>query len=618
VTDLQNDKSLLVGWIVGGALVLCGLGLVVFAGRPLVWVLFSPLRLSDWGGVPLIPQFLFGMAIVVLGVAIALRHPWTRRLGWLSLVLVALLFPDGLRAVPFALYGWFGVEASYMRAQFVVPIILIALLLLGAAVLYRHPPPDPFAGRRLVPPRITVLSRTVAVLLMISGLERLTLSSAFPGGFFERWHYLRFGPYSDPAAPLELFNQFAWNGALGAMTVVAGFGIGLRRPWGIALGLAVCFAGMLIDIMALSSREITFGPLSSDWIVLRRVAAALYGVGFLYCLVELLRTPKPVPQDSQVMHSAPAAIPEIADDENWRQSLLASLRAGGVQPTQRNLFYDFVLPALAIVSIVGGWSLLNVIMRHKPPSSVLAEVVLIEAGLAAIAILLLMSLFSFCLRRLWRSGALRAEQELKRDGGRRPVLYLRAFALDEVVAQPSAAELLFGTVPGASAEQLLAKSLRRTKGPVIAIGMPGEKLPGVGAARFYASHQVWHQKVADAAHVAQLVVWTTGTTEGLRWEINHLLKSVAPEKLIVWTHPYLLRLNETEREQEWSAFIEAFGGVFPLPLPARLGRTRFIWFKQDWEPVRAEPRSGLWSWFRHAQTDALKDMLRQKDGLARA
>jgi hypothetical protein len=238
--------------------------------------------------------------------------------------------------------------------------------------------------------------------------------------------------------------------------------------------------------------------------------------------------------------------------------------------------------------------------------------------LAAIAVLLVMSLFSFCLRRLWRGGALRAEQELERDGGRRPVLYLRAFALDEAVARPSAAELMLGTVPGANAEQLLAKALRRTKGPVIAIGMPGEKLPGVGAARFYASHEVWHQKVADAAHVSQLVVWTIGTTEGLRWEITHLLKSVGPEKLIVWTHPHLMRLNQTEREQEWSAFIEAFGELFPRPLPAQLGKTRFFWFKQDWEPVRAEPRSGLLSWFRHAQTVALKDMLRQKDGLARA
>ena len=129
-------------------------------------------------------------------------------------------------------------------------------------------------------------------------------------------------------------------------------------------------------------------------------------------------------------------------------------------------------------------------------------------------------------------------------------------------------------------------------------------------------------RVADAAHVAQLVIWTTGSTEGLRWEISHLLKSVPPAKLVVWAHPPLLRLDRVEREQEWAAFRASLGKVFPKQLPERLGKTRFIWFKEDWEPVPVSPRWGffgaLFRIFRNAQTVALKQMLRQKSTLVHA
>ena len=221
--------------------------------------------------------------------------------------------------------------------------------------------------------------------------------------------------------------------------------------------------------------------------------------------------------------------------------------------------------------------------------------------------------------------ALPGEERGGRAGaGRFPAadLYLRPFGLDEETGRPSGGELLLGMTPTASAEQVLAKTLSRRKGPVIAIGLPGEKLPGLGAARFYASNDIWHQKVADAANVSQLVIWTTGTTEGLRWEISHLLKSIPPDRLIVWCHPNLLRLDGAEREQEWSEFRATVGKVFPKPMPERLGKTRFIWFRDDWEPVAVTPRWGklgvLFRVFRDAQAVALKQTLRQKDAPASA
>ena len=110
----------------------------------------------------------------------------------------------------------------------------------------------------------------------------------------------------------------------------------------------------------------------------------------------------------------------------------------------------------------------------------------------------------------------------------------------------------------------------------MAIGRPGEHLPGLGAARFYCSDDRWKQKVADVADVAQLIVWATGVTEGLRWEISHLVERTPPEKLILWAHPNILRLGPQQREAEWSRFLAAVGGAFPAPRrgPARGARRR--------------------------------------------
>jgi hypothetical protein len=76
------------------------------------------------------------------------------------------------------------------------------------------------------------------------------------------------------------------------------------------------------------------------------------------------------------------------------------------------------------------------------------------------------------------------------------------------------------------------------------------------------------------------------------------------------------RLDKAEREQEWAAFLATLGDAFPKKLPERLGKTRFIWFKGDWEPVPVAPRWGkigvLFRIFRDAQTVALKQLLRQK------
>ena len=109
----------------------------------------------------------------------------------------------------------------------------------------------------------------------------------------------------------------------------------------------------------------------------------------------------------------------------------------------------------------------------------------------------------------------------------------------------------------------------------------------------------WQQKVADAAAAARYVVLTTGITEGLRWEIGHLVRNLPPEKLILWAHPQLLNLSRAEREREWTIFRELLGTLFRKPLPEKLGRTHFFRFDASGEPIRIEPEvKGWWRRFK--------------------
>jgi hypothetical protein len=88
---------------------------------------------------------------------------------------------------------------------------------------------------------------------------------------------------------------------------------------------------------------------------------------------------------------------------------------------------------------------------------------------------------------------------------------------------------------------------------------------------------------------AGLIVLATGASGGLQWEISHLVKTTAPEKLLLCPHPQLLQFNARRREEEWTRFLEAFGGLFPHPLPTLLGDIQFIRFNEGFDVVPVGP-----------------------------
>jgi hypothetical protein len=378
---------------------------------------------------------------------------------------------------------------------------------------------------------------------------------------------------------------------LALAALLAGLGIIFRKARGTCAVL--CAAGALGEAFVIYDADFEARvwnySLSPIYIIFHSIYLGIFLLGFIYLFLPQRR--------SILVADAGTQPPQTLNDSNWRAWLLASLRDTGVAAPPDH-FWKAALAFVGIAVIIGGATLVG--------DFVLPSVPILSIVWIIFAIAVLARLRNLFMRRLWQARARSADKELQRAGGRRPVLYLRSFALDAQLAKPSLLERLLGLVPLADAEQVLTKELRRC-GPVIAIGRPSEALPALGAARFYITNERWKEKVADIVKVAELVVWATGTTEGLRWEISHLLESLPPEKLILWAHPHLLRVSEKEREAEWTRFRDTLGRGFPQPLPERLGDARFIYFNAQHEPVLVPPTS-RWN----AQRNALRALLRAK------
>ena len=293
-----------------------------------------------------------------------------------------------------------------------------------------------------------------------------------------------------------------------------------------------------------------------------------------------------------------AAKVNVLNQANWREWLLSSLRDSGRQP-EPDRFIIIVITFIGMGTVGGLVRLTNSSLSSSLGGSI--------SGILPVVALILSPLYPVLIQLNWRARSRSAEQELLRLGSRKPILYLRSFGLDEVAArtETTASEYLLGHIRRVP-EQDLVYILRKC-GPVIAIGRPNERLPPLGAARFYVSEDRWQEKVTDVVKVSQLIVWATRVTEGLRWEFRHLVKNADPRKIVLWTHPHLLNLGESERETEWQRFRSEFGKIFPRLLPERLGEARFIYFDSSFEPFTVVPGG-----FGNALRSATRRLLKAK------
>lgn len=189
-----------------------------------------------------------------------------------------------------------------------------------------------------------------------------------------------------------------------------------------------------------------------------------------------------------------------------------------------------------------------------------------------------------------RIASVSAEQLLTEDR-RDPVVFIRSFGEEErsysvrslmgLVRRTLVDPKLFSRYFQAGAsfwgpmQQFQFNRLFREIGPFIAIGKPGEKIPGMGAARMYVSDDRWQSVVGGFFRKARLVVVQPGTTPGLQWEINEMKQVVPPEKIL-----FIL----PEKEDDYHAFRSWIDKVLPVSMPETMPSARFLALDSQWKP----------------------------------
>ena len=489
--------------------------------------------------------------------------------------------------------------------------------------------------------------RVVGALLMVAGTTKLAFHYAFPLDLVEVVaQTVVWGWSTTQKLQAQFGYAFLWDAAhvvLAVGSIIAGYLIALRRPTGRIVGLCLAIASLIADDSLFAPRHFVINALRDAWagfgswdifwawctgwwgcqlIAEWEVNYLIYTVISLAVIPYLLLArqdelvwvrPKVAPHAPRTADSVRLQ-PSFPNDANWQSSLLTSLQTAGVRHLQARKIGLRTLLAFVTVALL---MLSPVWIEHSVLPLTTHFKVFMRVGWLFATTFGFGVLIRIIIRYLRRVYADTAEEELKRNEARRPIFYLRSFSL-EVWDKPTLRMLLQDDT---TAEQKLVNVLNKY-GPVIAIGRPGEVLPSLGAARFYVTDDQWQQKVADVANVSQLVIWTTGTSDGLRWELSHLLEWVPLARLVLFAHPHLLSgLTANEREREWHTFRTTLGAMLPSLLPHQLGRIRFIYFGEGGMSIPVAPLLGwrylllrlIW----HPQTIALRTLLKKKAPLSR-
>ena len=116
----------------------------------------------------------------------------------------------------------------------------------------------------------------------------------------------------------------------------------------------------------------------------------------------------------------------------------------------------------------------------------------------------------------------------------------------------------------------------RDIGPLVAIGLPNERLPPIGSARIYVREE-WQRIVAQLVADSIAVFLRIGSTEGFLWELRHLVENSNPTKVIIC-------LPKRGRRSAYSQLQQYAREILPRPLPDSIGDAMFLTFDKEWTP----------------------------------
>jgi len=213
------------------------------------------------------------------------------------------------------------------------------------------------------------------------------------------------------------------------------------------------------------------------------------------------------------------------------------------------------------------------LIRQADLGMILTILLSAAAGIAVIAV----GLFGRKLAMTGRKQRAAIAAHTRAADQRPPVLYLRSFTDDKVVAD---ANVVKGFIQLSTEEEQFAKVLDPI-GPFVAIGDPREKLPTLGATRHYVADDKWRQDVEQMLARARLVVLRLSTTKGLVWELQHVFTELDPGRI-------LLLIPGTDK---YEVFRNVAALWLPKPLPdlprkqTKIGSLRgIVRFRSDWSP----------------------------------
>jgi hypothetical protein len=215
-------------------------------------------------------------------------------------------------------------------------------------------------------------------------------------------------------------------------------------------------------------------------------------------------------------------------------------------------------------------------------------------------------------RRLGAKGAL----SILRADRRRPILFLRPFKHDAKYGGSMKAGLRrHEEFHETAIVNALAKS-----GPLVAIGRPGEWMSSAGIARLYTTDEAWKSVVSLLIQHSQLIIVAPDSTDGVKWELEHLCKSADPFRVlflfiteheleaIPWWQVRFVRarkLKKPSQEGLKAALRESLGAELPETTK------RFELFRVDerWQLHRAETSQRRWYHFTNALQVVRKELV---------
>ena len=162
-----------------------------------------------------------------------------------------------------------------------------------------------------------------------------------------------------------------------------------------------------------------------------------------------------------------------------------------------------------------------------------------------------------------------------------PVLYLRSFSDDK--SEEHARQSL------TTYEEDFALALNSI-GPVIAVGKQFDDISPLGATRIYLKNDHWQENVKRLMQISQLVVLHAGTSKGLLWEIETLMKEVDPHKLLI-TFLAWQGFDDEYRQNEYLRFkglveqlVNESESDMKIMLPEHIEDAKFLVFDNKWKP----------------------------------